>query len=263
MDTENFLKSSLFNTLKTNINRCWEPSENCTVKSIKAHSIQNSKVLDLLCLDGQLIMPQEEFKKGGEIHQADFSEVGHKKASTFTGLCGKHDNEIFAPIDDFEISLNNDKQLFLLVYRSVLKKFHSLSLAAVSTQKIYNDQVKVGRATKNRSDPSLKFSSYQWVKAYGAYLYKRILDEAYLAETYQTLHHDTFSFKHRRPTIAVSAFYWLVIQKPQTFQVPWISLNVFPTYNETHVVFSYLTEDAPYTKKELENFFNSSDKRRS
>ncbi len=262
MDTDNFLKSSFFKNLKTDLDRCWEPTETCNSVPIKAHSIQNSRVLDLISHNGHVIMPKERIEQKGKAFALNFGEVGRNDASTFNGLCEKHDKELFSPIDDLEIELNNYQQLFLLAYRSVLKKLYSLSLAAVKIQKIYDDQVKAGRATQNTNDPSLNITMIQFIRAYGAYVYKRQLDQAYINKEYDLLNHDAFSFRHKRPTIAVSAFYWLEIQKQNNGQVPWIVLNVFPKTNETCVVYSYIKEDAQYVKVETRNILNSSIKRK-
>jgi hypothetical protein len=262
MDTDDFLKESFFKNLKTTDKRCWSPDGICNLKPINAHSIQNSKILESLSLNGHVIMPQEKVVHKGEVPIVGFAKVGRSEASTFTGLCGKHDKEIFSPIDDFDIELDNDQQLFLLAYRSIFKKYHSLVSAAISVNNIYEDQVKVGRATHNSEDFSLKWSMIQHIRAWGAYRYKGVYDTAYLLRRYDIVNHEKFSFKHKRPTTAVSALYWLEIPKPNSMQVPWIALNVVPVQNETHVIFSYLVEDTDYAKPEITEIFNSSLKRR-
>ncbi|MBI5839929.1 MAG: hypothetical protein HZB19_07480 [Chloroflexi bacterium] len=262
MNTDDFLKVSFFKNIKTTLKRCWAPNGICHSKPIKAHSIQNSRVFEILSLNGHVIMPKEKIIHKGEDLIVDFVEIGRNEASTFTGLCGKHDKELFSPIDDFEIDVSNNQQLFLIAYRSVLKKFHSLALTARGTEKIYEDQVKVGRATRDLGDPSLNLMMNQYMLAWAAYRYKEIYDEAYLACQYDIVSHGKFSFKHKKPTVAISALYWLEIAKPNSTQVPWIALNVFPTQTETYVVFSYLVEDAEYVKSEIEGMLNASVKRR-
>lgn len=264
MDTNNFLKDSFFKNLKTAYKRCWAPEGNCDAKPIKAHSIQNSRVLEMLNLNGHVIMPQEKFVRGDEIPIpiVGLTEVGRNEATTFIGLCRKHDNDIFSPIEDFDINLNDEKQLFLIAYRSVIKKFHSLVLNAVKLKKIYEDQVKVGRATHDENDLSLTLVTGQNIKAFETYLYKRKYDEVYIAKHYSNVQHQTFSFKHQKPTLAVSGFYGLETIKSNNYGIPWIALNVFPTSTETHVIFSYLAEDLEYVSSEIESIFNSSIKRR-
>ena len=262
MDVEGFLKASFFKSIKTTLKKCWFPGEKCNSKSIKAHSIQNSRVLELLSLNGHVIMPQEKITNKGEVFLVGFNEISRNEASTFTGLCGTHDNEIFSPIDDFDIDFNDIQQLFLLVYRSVLKKTHLLASDLTKIEKIYKDQVEVGRATNDLSNPLFKAFFQQFIRAHGAYLYKKIYDAVYLSQQYQVVHHNYFSFKHKKPSIAVSALYWVGEPKPNGTQVPWIALNVFPTNDETHVIFSYLESDKDYVSSEIEDIFNLSTKRR-
>lgn len=262
MDTNDFLKDSFFKSMKATSKRCWAPEGFCSSKPIRAHSIQNSKVLELLSSNGHLIMPQEKIVHKGEVPIVGFTEVGRNESSTFTGLCGKHDKAIFSPIDDNDIDLDNSQQLFLIAYRSIFKKYYDLVLAAIRVLAIYEDQVKVGRATHTPEDPSFNWTMIQNMRAWEAYRYKGKYDDAYLAHQYNLVKHERFSFKHKRPTIAVSALYWIEIQKSNSDTViPWIALNVFPTTSETHVILSYLAEDEEYVRLEMAGILNSSIKR--
>jgi hypothetical protein len=251
MEVENLLRSSFFKRLKTSINKCWEPTEQCRLPAINAHSIQDKKVLELLTLDGKVIVPRERIEQKGEAFNLDFENIGHDEASTFYGLCSKHDSE------------SNPQQLFLIAYRSVLKKLHTLSLEAVRMQKIHEDQVKVGRATTNPSDPVLNMVVACFTRAAGAHEYKRKLDNAYLNKHYKILTHKTFSIKHKMPTVAVSAFYFLGHRMLDNTHVPWVILNVFPKVDETSVIYSCTEEDEKIVSLEIKEILNSSPKRRT
>jgi len=52
----------LFNTVKNQLTSDYEcclwPFSKCTLPAIRAHSIQNSRVLDALCADGHVVMPK-------------------------------------------------------------------------------------------------------------------------------------------------------------------------------------------------------------
>ncbi|MCK6467494.1 MAG: hypothetical protein L6Q53_04755 [Candidatus Brocadia sinica] len=82
--------------------RCFWPFEECKKEAIRAHSIQNSRVLQAIEQNGHVVMlqPKINFDEGPK---AEFKDVGRNKATTFTGLCGEHDNQLFKPIDDSEI----------------------------------------------------------------------------------------------------------------------------------------------------------------
>jgi hypothetical protein len=60
--------------------------------------------------------------------------VGRNNATTFTGLCGKHDHELFNSIETGPIEVADHRHLFLLAYRTVLFEAHSSRKAAVDTQ---------------------------------------------------------------------------------------------------------------------------------
>ena len=50
-----------FATQGTTFEKCLEPAMACKQKAIRAHSIQNAKVLDLIAVDGHVVMPQVKF----------------------------------------------------------------------------------------------------------------------------------------------------------------------------------------------------------
>lgn len=89
----NEFKHLFFSTMNRGYNRCLDRTMTCTHKAIKAHSIQNSKVIDLLENNGHLIMPLKKMKKDGPV--VCFGLVGRNDATTFEGLCKEHDNNYF------------------------------------------------------------------------------------------------------------------------------------------------------------------------
>jgi hypothetical protein len=79
------------------LNRCLEPTLACDKKVIRAHSIQNARVLDLLVENGHVITPQQKMGKNGP--DISFEKVGRNNASTFSGLCAEHDASLFQILD--------------------------------------------------------------------------------------------------------------------------------------------------------------------
>lgn len=114
--------------------RClhYDAGEICN-QYIGAHSIQNNGQLSAISEDGHVYMLDEYYtdlvKNQGKL---GFSTVGVKKASTFYGFCGKHDNELFKPIEENPLK-PSDEQIALHLYRCVCKetyeKENSLELA--------------------------------------------------------------------------------------------------------------------------------------
>ncbi len=129
-----------FNSAKNiaRIKDCYYLSENniqCKNKEIiKAHSIQNNKILSKIAADGMCISPKAiEF---------DFKEIGRKVASTFTGFCKEHDKNLFMSIEDNDYVEGNREQEFLFAYRAAAKQFYTdrhMFATLEEVKKQYND----------------------------------------------------------------------------------------------------------------------------
>lgn len=104
---------------------------NCTGNPINSHTIQRSRVLEAIAVDGHVLKIQLDaaaLLKAGHSGQHDLISVlksinafepqrlGIRDASVFPGFCGKHDHDTFAPIEEHEL-IFNDEQCFLLTYR--------------------------------------------------------------------------------------------------------------------------------------------------
>lgn len=119
------LKSELFKTATDLSNKkyCVHPdSAACSGVIIKAHSVQRAlleKIAEsshLTTWDGSL---GSMFKHNGKIVA---TEVGLKKASTFTGFCSHHDDSVFAPIEKSAVAITKHSAL-LLMYRAVCREY--------------------------------------------------------------------------------------------------------------------------------------------
>ena len=100
---------------------CFHKDEFCDTKIIKAHSIQNNKILDKISENGKIL----SFVSSNNLGQSELEmkKTGKKKASIFTGFCQYHDNNIFQPIELFDYEKHNKEHEFLFAYRS-LAWFH-------------------------------------------------------------------------------------------------------------------------------------------
>ena len=92
---------------------------NCSKEIIKAHTVQNNKILNKLSRNGMVIALDES-----SLPNIQLKEIGRGVASVFYGFCKHHDMEIFKDID-----LNNYQntpiQNFLYAYRGFAKCCHS------------------------------------------------------------------------------------------------------------------------------------------
>lgn len=103
------------------IKNCAHPNKKeCSEKIIKAHSIQNNKIIKQLSKNGKVYMN----KPKSQNPFAAFTEWGRKEATTFTGFCSYHDKVLFQPIEDNNFN-KSDEHVFLYTYRCLTQNLHN------------------------------------------------------------------------------------------------------------------------------------------
>jgi len=112
---DNYLKSSFIK------NCIYHDQSKCSEKIIKAHSIQNNKILSSLSVNGEVVVLQ----LNAELESLNFKgqEIGKKIATIFSGFCSYHDKTVFQPIEDIDY-INNEEQNFLFAYRTFAYEYH-------------------------------------------------------------------------------------------------------------------------------------------
>ena len=93
----------------------------CKGKIIKAHTIQRNGGLNKIALKGHVysaIKHGKTFDESKWSPQSNPNLIGIRKASTFTGFCARHDNELFAPIERRPFD-GSPLQIALLGYRAI------------------------------------------------------------------------------------------------------------------------------------------------
>jgi hypothetical protein len=108
---------------KKTYGKCLYKDLKCDGKPIDAHSIQNANVLELIQTDGHVLMPDFRLVHGAP--KLEFIKIGRNDASTFTGLCSKHDAELFKSIDTEPLDVDNCEHLRQLAYRAAMREFHT------------------------------------------------------------------------------------------------------------------------------------------
>src|SRR5689334_1962604 len=98
--------------MKVPLNVCLSPDGGCTEDAIRAHSVQNSRMLEALQESGHVIAPRLDLSVTGA--RVSFERTGRNQATTFHGLCSAHDTALFSPIETQDIDLGNPQHLFLL-----------------------------------------------------------------------------------------------------------------------------------------------------
>ena len=109
---------------RANIKTCLYPDKSQYSEGIiQAHGLQNNKILSKLSENGDVYMVDVLFGKNGP--QIELVKQGRKKATTFTGFCGKHDTEVFSPIENQDYETGNKMQEALFAFRALAKEWHT------------------------------------------------------------------------------------------------------------------------------------------
>jgi hypothetical protein len=103
---------------------------------IKAHSIQENKILKKIAVDGHVVMVANDriTMVDGQIDTDNLVKIeliGKGKATRFQGFCQEHDREIFKPIELNDYIAGNKEQNFLFAYRTLAKEFHAVKTGII------------------------------------------------------------------------------------------------------------------------------------
>ena len=220
--------SLFFKTNSWRFNKCLDPSMTCESKAIRAHSIQNARVIDLLEHDGHVVTPRLKVIKTEP--SIEFDLVGRNEASTFTGLCGEHDAKLFALIDKQEVDLANPEQLFLLAYRSVTRELHAVMQGAGRLQSAYLSRVKRGLDPRDAPSGSGLIATQHLMKAFLTYQYRaKHFDRALDRLQFDAIAHDVIWLNEQSPCLAVSSLFSLdELWDAADDDIVRVVLNVFP-----------------------------------
>ena len=115
---------------------CFHKDENCKGKIIKAHSIQNNRVLNAISDNGHIISIKHQ--SFGSEYPLDYDEIGRKIASTFPGFCSNHDDKIFKPIEQHDYEYENLEQEFIYAYRALAREYCIKYQAKKMTENMIN-----------------------------------------------------------------------------------------------------------------------------
>ncbi|MBO6668790.1 SEC-C domain-containing protein [Parvibaculum sp.] len=108
--------------------RCLAPDEwhsECTKTIVKAHTVPKSSSLREIARDGHVYCFVPTLKNLSANNGRLVPELrGLNLASTFTGFCDRHDNQLFAPIEKTEFTASAE-QCFLLAYRALAREIYT------------------------------------------------------------------------------------------------------------------------------------------
>jgi len=237
------MRRSLYYKMRNSkFSRCLEPTMTCKNKAIRAHSIQNSRVLDLLSDNGHVTSFALKVDNNTG-PRPSLELIGRNKASTFLGLCSEHDNNIFHDIDNEEFDTTSNKHLFLLVYRSIYRGLHATMETASKAQDSYLQLLKQGLDSEEELSPAGIFATSRILISHRTWLYKSEFDIAFLNNDYTFSKHTIIDIHNQRPTIAVSSLFSIGSIETQNDPLK-IILNILPISEDKIIcVISYRATD--------------------
>lgn len=164
------------------IKRCLHPNQGeCEGKIIKAHAIQNNRILNKVSENGVLITMDGTSHR---IFQTSDTK-GRKIATTFTGFCSYHDKTLFQDIEDNDF-VGTDKQIFLLTYRTLAWHYHKkqeqVNAECIQTEKMFDQGYDM-----TKSDEFIKYLAMLKMGLEDNEREKRMFDDALLTEQYKTI----------------------------------------------------------------------------
>lgn len=243
--------------LKKPFVRCYAPGDDCKQEPIRAHSVQNASILDLLQENGHVYAPrlQISFKEP----KLEFGLIGRNLATTFHGLCNKHDTDIFRPIETSPLNTTNEEHLFLLSYRAVLKETHATAKSAVDTQSGYMAGVEEGLFPDQECAPGMLAVEHM-VLAYMTHMHKLRYDAIYQNKNYGELRHFVIDLE-AEPAMAACAMLSTGRFCHQTDSLSYATLNVLPNAGTTYMIVSCLNEHESDLRRTFLNFLRSGNAR--
>ena len=248
------LLSHFFEHSSRQLNRCLAPGMRCKATAIRAHSIQNSQVLDLLARDGHVKgLTRRIDKDNGPI--ISFDDVGQNQATVFEGFCSEHDSDIFKAIDRNPFCLT--EHLFLVAYRAVARELHAQMDGAAKIQGTYQKRVQLGIDNSDEPTETGMLAVEHFARSYFTYLYKCSFDEALVFKKHGAVLHHLIPISHDEPTIAVCS-HLALDNLSRNGEAVRLTLNVLPIgRTKSAAVFSYLPHDAAPVKSALNRILSS------
>ena len=225
---------------KQKVGRCWAPGLDCKNKPIRAHSVQNARILESIQVDGH-VMGIEIFLKNGELHSG-FRKIGRNKATIFRGLCSQHDTKIFSHLDENVLELDDDKTRLLLTWRAITHEMAAKMEQAFNFQGEYQKKNDAGLIDGNTPDP-MGMEAVMWMKVlydFHQYREEHITPAVFLDQRHRLIF-KSFVIAGTGDVLATSSFF--VEQGHPNREPSYISVNAFPMSGNTMVLFTVARKD--------------------
>jgi len=247
------------------VKECLSPSslhEQCDGKIVSAHTIPKSGSLKKIARNGHVyafVPSLDNLRKQNGVIKPQL--LGINKASTFTGFCGYHDNNIFSPLEDEEF-VGSNEQIFLLGYRAGARELYTKKAAASLSE--FRSKMDKGRSIDDQYRiQTMSFISYIGVSAglRDSEHYKAIYDDILIKKNFDTIKYLRISIEGP-PSVMVSGGIFPEINfngnELQDFGnietiLDLINFSSFYGENQGEIIFSWLPESESACKPFIES----------
>ncbi|KAA0766419.1 hypothetical protein [Bacillus sp. SH5-2] len=258
---------------------CFHKDKDCSKRIIRAHSIQDNKILVEIAENGLVLMFSEDINESSKLDYK-MEHIGRRVATTFRGFCNTHDTEIFSPIENKNYCNRNRQQEFIFAYRVFAKEYHTQKTVVSAMEKladyIYKGEFeKISKKYSERPPLTDKERIIKWFNVkrqlFGPVetlkrmeFYKEKMNRYLDTSDFEKVISDVIEFDEDYH-IAVSAMTFIeldlhknVINDLTDFSTELAPLfvTVFPQNGKTYVLMSYLKEHQEkyeFIKKQILN----------
>lgn len=227
------------------IKQCLHPNQDeCRGGIIKAHAIQNNRILRRIAENGHVIT----LDGTSNLIFQDAQTKGRKIATVFTGFCSYHDKVLFQDIEDRDFTATA-KQIFLLTYRTMSWHYHKKQEQDRSTQVFIQNMAARGFELPDIEESRLWLKGLELGLSDNA-IKKNEFDDALLNNKYDSVCYCIWELPYE-VHFAVSMQYepsFDILGNPisdyeSDEYLPSIFLNIFPAEGKSFCIWSWLATD--------------------
>ena len=227
---------------------CLHPSQaECSERIIRAHAIQNNRILCRLAKNGEVVT----FNEMEHFMFQTSKTAGRRVATTFTGFCAYHDKVLFQEIEDRPFS-GTPKQAFLFTYRTFAWHLHKKRVQAQYTESFINSMDNSGFVSGNYEEVEREREAILLGVADNDER-KQIFDQALISGRYDIIDFCIWEIPYELQ-IALSMMNELqfdlegkAINAGHSQGLPKsIFLNIIPSDGKTLIIWSWLKDDPEY-----------------
>ena len=191
---------------------------------------------------------------------ASIKKIGINEATTFPGLCKKHDERLFADIEKKVIDINNEYHHFLVSYRAVLNECYSKTSTYERIKNIAEDSSKDGNSDEFAMTIMILMAYSHYLGMFYTNKIKKLLDISLINKRYDSeLLFGVRSLPYPLPIFLSSVFTppydfeEKIINNFQDYKIPpnYFFLSVLPSKSDTLIFYSILKRQ----KENLGNIF--------